>query len=764
MADLAHPATAGATASESRARTRPPRPIPAVSIVVPTKNEAGNIAALLAALDEALPLDEAELIFVDDSTDETPDVVREQARVHDGRRIELVHREGDERAGGLAGAVVAGMQRACGDWVCVMDADLQHPPQLVPDLLARAARGDVDLVIASRFCGDGSAEDFGPLRRLLSRGSTLLAERLFANRLRDVTDPMSGFFLVRRAAVDLDALRPDGFKILLEIIVRGRPLRTAEVPFAFGVRHSGDSKASPAEGARYLRQLWRLRFQDLSARFGRFGVVGATGLLVNTLLLALFTDLLGIWYVAGAVLATQGSSLWNFALTDRWVFRGGGYRRSAASRLVAFVAMNNVALLLRIPVLFVLVGGLGLNHLAANLATLLALTIARFGLADSWIWSRAAERAQFAYDIHGLISIASEAPLPELERFRVDGALADPTIRVRIGKVRARGVGASELDETRTAVHYVERLGNLGFGAELELGERVDILATPLLRHSPHVLYTNVVEPVLRWAFVERGYALVHAACMARDEDGLLITARTDTGKTTTALKTLDSLPYGFLSDDLTLLAPDGRVLTYPKPLTISRHTLSAVRSPLLTRKERLGLVVQSRLHSKSGRLFGLIIAKTRMPAATINALVQMLVPPPKYHIERLIPGVEVQPEAQIKAMAIIQREGDEGAEALRGEDALEILLSNCEDAYGFPPYPTIQQWLHSRNGKDLKAIERAIIVQALTGTPAQLLRSHDRNWYRMLPAVVAGVVGEVARGAVGADGQELVESTPAGP
>jgi dolichol-phosphate mannosyltransferase len=763
MTDIANPAPVAATEPPA-ARTLRARPVPAVSIVVPTKNEAGNIAALLAAIDESMTLDEAEVIFVDDSSDETPDVVREQARLRDGRRIDLVHRAGDERAGGLAGAVVAGIRRARGDWVCVMDADLQHPPQVLRDLFTRAALGDVDLVVASRFCGDGSAEDFGPLRRLLSHGSTLLAERLFASRLRGVTDPMSGFFLVRRSAVDLDALRPDGFKILLEILVRGRPLRTAEVPFSFGVRHSGDSKASPAEGARYLRQLWHLRFEDLSMRFGRFGVVGVSGLLVNTLLLALFADALGIWYVAGAVLATQGSSLWNFALTDRWVFRGGDYRRSVGARLVAFLAMNNAALLLRIPLLFALVGGLGVHHLTANVLTLVALTVARFGLADSWIWSRVDERAEFNYDIHGLISISSEATLPELERFRVDGTLADPTIRVRIGKVRSRGVGATELDRSRTAVHYVERPGNLGFGAELELGERVDILATPLLRHSPHVLYTNVVEPVLRWAFVERGYALVHAACMARAEDALLITARTDTGKTTTALKTLDSLPYGFLSDDLTLLAPDGRVLTYPKPLTISRHTLSAVKSPLLTRKERLGLIVQSRLHSKSGRLFGLIIAKTRMPAATINALVQMVVPPPKYHIERLIPGVAVQPEAQVRALAVIQRDGDEGAEWLRDEEALEILLSNCEDAYGFPPYPTIQHWLHSRNGKDLKAAERAIIVQALSGTPAQLLRSHDRNWYRMLPAVVAGVVGGVGRGAAAVEGQERAEPAPAGP
>ena len=179
------------------------------------------------------------------------------------------------------------------------------------------------------------------------------------------------------------------------------------------------------------------------------------------------------------------------------------------------------------------------------------------------------------------------------------------------------------------------------------------------------MLYTNVVEPILRWTFAERGYALVHAACLADGEDAFLITARTDTGKTTTSLKMLDSTPFSFLSDDLTLVTPDGRVLTYPKPLTISRHTLEAVKTPLLSRRERLGLVVQSRLHSRSGRRFALVLAKTHLPAATINAIVQLLVPPPKYHVERLVPGVEVAVEARLAGMVVIERGG-------RGEVVLD--------------------------------------------------------------------------------------------
>jgi dolichol-phosphate mannosyltransferase len=720
-----------------RARAVPP----VVSIVVPTRDEAGNIEPLVDRLAAVMAEHPIEVIFVDDSEDGTDAVVR-ALPPRPNCAIRLIHREPEVRWGGLGGAVVEGMRIAGATWVCVMDADLQHPPEVLGDLVARASAGDVDLVVASRFCHDGRADDFGSGRRLLSKGSTWLARRLFARELRDVTDPMSGFFLVRRSVLNLAALKPQGFKILLEVLVRARALRAAEVPFEFGIRHSGESKASAIEGARYLSQLWNLRFRDLGARFGKFGLVGVSGLAVNTLLLALFADVVGLWYVAGAVLATQGSTLWNFVLSERWVFRGRDHALGLPARVATFFAMNNLALLLRIPLLFALVSGLGVNHLFANVVTLLVLSLLRFGVADTYIWARTAELPTFQYDLHGILTIVSDTALPELERFRVDDGIADPTVRVRVDRLKTRGVGAEELDGGRTRVHYAEWTRGAGFAAEIELGERIDIAASPLLRRSPHVLYTNVVEPVLRWAFVERGYALVHAACLASQQHAFLITARTDTGKTTTALKTLDNLPFSFLSDDLTLLSPDGRVLTYPKPLTISRHTLSAVKTPLLRRRERAALIVQSRLHSRSGRLFGLFVAKTRLPAATINALVQLLIPPPKFQVDRLVPHVAIAPEAQLAGLAIIQREGDDGAVLLESQEALDTLLSNCEDAYGFPPYPVIQGYLHSRNGTDLKAVERRIIEHALEDKPAHLLRSTDRDWHRMLPAVVEQATG----------------------
>src|SRR5215218_4121079 len=232
---------------------------PIVSVIVPTRDESGNVGPLVALLDGVLAQHDLEIIVVDDSDDGTDAVVRELVPA-DNRDIVLIHREREQRTGGLGGAVVADLRAARAPWACVMDADLQHPPAVIADLFDRAERGDVDIVVASRFCDGGRADEFGPLRRMLSRVSRLAAERLFAKQLRGVTDPMSGFFMVRRDAVDADALRPQGFKILLEILVRMRGLRKAEIPFVFGIRPSGESKSGAKEGARYIKQLWTLRF------------------------------------------------------------------------------------------------------------------------------------------------------------------------------------------------------------------------------------------------------------------------------------------------------------------------------------------------------------------------------------------------------------------------------------------------------------------------------------------------------------------------
>jgi putative flippase GtrA len=717
---------------------------PVVSIVVPTRNEAGNIAVLVQRLETAAAGRPMEVIFVDDSDDDTPAVVRAVGE-RTTLSVRLVHRAAGQRHNGLGGAVIEGFAVARAPWVCVMDGDLQHPPEVLPLLMERANATGADLVVASRHSDSGSVGEFSFARTAISTFSMIAARVLFPRRLRQVSDPMSGFFLVRRDAVDLAALQPRGFKILLEILVRNPGLKVAEVGFVFGERYAGSSKANLKEGMRYLSHLAHLRFGEDWLRVLKFMLTGASGLLVNTLVLFLATEIGGLHYLGSAALATAGSTLWNFLLTEFWVFGDRQTHEGRLARFGAFLLMNIAALAVRVPMLYAMTSLLGVHYLISNLVTLVTLMLLRYVLADRLIWSGDAKRAGQApahhYDIHGVITVTSQVALPELEPFRTQQPVLAPTIDVRLGDTK-RGTHQTGSDG-RQHVRYDEGLGFLGFGIDLRLGDRIDVLAKPILKYSPHVLYTNVVEPILRWTFVRKGYALVHGACLAYSEDAFLVTARTDTGKTTTMLRMLaeprrPEAPGAFISDDLTLLSPDGVVYTYPKPMTISYHTVKAINSRTLKPRERLALIVQSRVHSRDGRLFAKWLTQHRLPVATINMMVQLVVPPPKYPVQRLIPSVNTARTARLAGLCVIQR-GGTGTEQLDGCAALETLMKNSEDAYGFPPYHTIADSLYCLGGDDLRIAEIMIVDNALAGRHAVLVRSTTMDWSDRIQAIIHG-------------------------
>jgi dolichol-phosphate mannosyltransferase len=716
-----------------------------ISIIVPTRNEVDNVSTLVQRLENVIH-DQFEIIFVDDSDDDTPEAIR---RTADRSRADIVllHREPGERRDGLGGAVVEGMKLARSEWIGVMDADLQHPPELVPQLLHHGMTHDTDLVLASRYRDGGDAGGLRHVRSFISKASTFSAHLMFPRRLSGVTDPMSGFFLVRRDAVNPDLLRPRGFKILLEILVRNPGMQVQEVAFSFAERLSGESKGNLREGVRYLSHLWSLRVSEQKRRFSQFLLVGGSGIIVNMSAFAAFN--VHIHYLLAAILATQCSTLWNFVLTDLWVFPSTYRRHKQWKRMAMYVAMNNATLLVRGPLLYVLAGMFGMNALVSNFLSLIALTVIRFALSDSYIWGQVRrtpwQDGSYSYDIHGLLTIRSQAWLPELERFLVGEPIENPSMWVRIGRKPVADMAGVR------KISYKEGLGPYGFWINIALGETTEIMASPLLRWSPHVLYTNVVEPVLRWNFARKGFALVHGACVAFDGRAYLVTARTDTGKTTTILRLLDQQQRTedsghFLSDDLTLVDASGRVLSYPKPLTISHHTVAAINTPLLSRKERLALLIQSRLHSRGGRRAALSMAQSRLPMATINAIVQFLVPPPKYHVQRLVPRVKALREAQLDGLIVIERARRGGIQILDEAEALEILLRNCEDAYGFPPYHKIEGFLRQEDGIDLREVESAIIKSALSGRAATLMRSANMDWAERITSMLSGPQTELQR------------------
>ena len=292
-----------------------------VTVLVPTYNEGPNVAELVRRLTAALGPDGeggrvapggVEVLFVDDSTDDTPAVI-DRVAAASALPVRAIHRESPE--GGLSGAVVAGLRAASGERVVVMDGDLQHPPEMVPVLLGTARETGADVVVASRYTGRGDAGGLdGRYRRWVSKASGLLARSMFPVKLRDVSDPMTGFFVVRQGGVDLDGLHPRGFKILLEILARQR-LVVVEEPFVFGERFAGRSKATVANGLRYVQQLTMLRFGRLSP----FALIGAAGAVLNLAILAAL-QAVGVHYLPAVIVANAVTIVINFVLQERFVF------------------------------------------------------------------------------------------------------------------------------------------------------------------------------------------------------------------------------------------------------------------------------------------------------------------------------------------------------------------------------------------------------------------------------------------------------------
>jgi dolichol-phosphate mannosyltransferase len=225
-----------------------------LALIIPTLNEAGNIVLVLNQVRSVLdPTGIAcEIVVVDDSSsDGTADLVAVEG-VKDPR-VRLLVRKGER---GLSGAVLDGWRSADAEVLGVMDADLQHPPELLPQLFEAIVDGR-DLAIGSRYTPGGETGEWNPIRKLISSTATAITWPI-QHRGARASDPMSGFFMVRRSAVDKIEFQRAGFKLLLEVLVRGRIRSVKEIPFTFGLRHRDESKANFKVAWDYGKLLMRL--------------------------------------------------------------------------------------------------------------------------------------------------------------------------------------------------------------------------------------------------------------------------------------------------------------------------------------------------------------------------------------------------------------------------------------------------------------------------------------------------------------------------
>ncbi len=351
-----------------------------LSVEIPTYNEAENIPDIVEKL-ESLNLD-LEIIIVDDnSPDGTGDVAEKLKEKYSN--IKVLKRPGKL---GLATAIHDGLALAEGQYIAVMDADMQHPPDSLPRLLTKAKEGN-DVVIASRYVKEGRSEKFSIYRRIVSRGATFLAHAML-RETRNVKDPLSGFFVFRRDTMSPEKINSNGYKILLEVLVKGTGKKVAEIPYTFKPRTKGTSKLGIRENMNYLRLILMLsEYRPL-----KFITVGITGVVVNEGLLFLLYNLslfsssihnLPLMY-AGAI-AIELSVVSNFILNNFWTFsnleRGRGIMKFVKYNLVASPgAVINFLTLLNLAFIF--------HYLLANLIGIALAFLVNYLGSELFVWAR----------------------------------------------------------------------------------------------------------------------------------------------------------------------------------------------------------------------------------------------------------------------------------------------------------------------------------------------------------------------------------------
>jgi dolichol-phosphate mannosyltransferase len=329
-----------------------------LSLVVPTYNEGGNVVLLVqkltGLLDRICPNDYELIIVDDDSPDQTWEIARSLLSEYSNLRV---MRRTTER--GLSTAVIRGWQASRGRFLGVIDGDLQHPPEVLEKLLGELISGS-DLALASRHVVGGGISDWSVFRRMTSRGAQILGLMIAPQVVGRVSDPMSGYFMVRRSSVTNQILNPQGYKILLEILGRGEIKQIAEVGYVFQERQDGESKVTWRQYVEYLQHLVRLRsdgrlekFQERFpiGRFLKFGVVGFSGVFVDLGVFWILSNGFGLAAVTATILSAEVAVLNNFIWNDRWTFGDRSIqqpgRRSMVRRFLKFNVLCLVGIVLQ---------------------------------------------------------------------------------------------------------------------------------------------------------------------------------------------------------------------------------------------------------------------------------------------------------------------------------------------------------------------------------------------------------------------------------
>jgi dolichol-phosphate mannosyltransferase len=366
-----------------------------LTVIIPTYREEENIGAMVREVNRTLADHgiRGEILVVDDSSpDRTIPIVRELMGEIPGLR--LVVRTADP---GLSQSVVEGFRTARGAVIQVIDADFSHPTALIPTFFQRIREG-ADVVIGSRYTAGGGIGEWPLSRRIISLGATALGRILFP----EITDPVSGFFAVRREMVEGAPMRPRGYKILMEVLGKGRWTRAVEVPYTFVNRKEGASKLRPRTILEYASQVVDITLYGLTHREAatrreilkilQFALVGISGIAVNTGILWVLTERAGFFYLYSSAVAIETSIVTNFLANDLWTFGGEtGHRMGRRiHRFLSFQAVSMGGLVVNMAVLFTGKEIFGIYYLLANLLGILAGFVWNYLVNRNTTWRRRA--------------------------------------------------------------------------------------------------------------------------------------------------------------------------------------------------------------------------------------------------------------------------------------------------------------------------------------------------------------------------------------
>jgi len=362
--------------------------------VVPTYNEKENLDELVRRVQQACSSAglSAELVIVDDNS---PDGTGARAEeIAKSENLKVVHRSGKL---GLSSAVLEGFKAASGSILVVMDADLSHPPEKIPEMVSKIESGEADVVVGSRYVRGGSVENWPFTRRIISKGATLLARWL-----TKVKDPMSGFFALKRSVIDGVPLDPVGYKIGLEILVNGKYAKVAEVPIHFADRKAGKSKLGGGEYLRYIDHvimLYEYRKPWLS-RYIKFSAIGGLGAVINTAVLWTANEIFFVYYLWASVLAFSVAVTSNYFMNRKWTYRSKG---SMPKQYSQFLAVSAFGLVLNLIILKGIVDvampaldfgkdKASLYLVVANLITIFIVSIFNFFVNSLWTFRHETRR------------------------------------------------------------------------------------------------------------------------------------------------------------------------------------------------------------------------------------------------------------------------------------------------------------------------------------------------------------------------------------